>query len=111
MWLPHLEKDVVICAKTKGKTFMTAQNESDGNQLHSPFCLVALVLALGDPVADVSGQQTPGPVLAGPLAAADLASLRPIPLLPAHGLALVTAVVTVSLSIAHPAGENQISYR
>ena len=66
------------------------QNESDGNQLYSPFCLVALVLALGDPVADVSGQQTPGPVLAGPLAAADLAGLRPVPLLPAHGLAFVT---------------------
>ena len=88
---------------------MMAHSESDGNQLHSPFCLVALILALGDAVADVSGQQTPGPVLAGPLAAADLAGLRPVPLLPAHGLALVTAVVTVRLPIAHPAGENQIS--
>ena len=77
--------------------------------MHSPFCLVALVLALGDAVADVSGQQTPGAVLTGPLAAADLAGLRPVPLLPAHGLALVTAVVAVRLPVAHPAAENQIS--
>ena len=76
----------------------------------TPRPLVTLVPALVDVVAHVAGLQTHRAVQAGEQAAAELTSLRPVPLLAAQSLVLVRSVIAVGLAIAHPPKEKVLDY-